>query len=161
MRKTIASLLFVIASAFPVSADGILGSKDFTLTIEDAGASAVTAPCLAAGGTVADAAGTDVCRFNANYCPAGWSQHQGWSTWSSHSQKFSPNYYPFANKCTTRDSFWNSVGVTVSAGSRAWSNVVGSPTGSNWAARPSACTLQLISITTPVTKRTQIGCLPN
>lgn len=162
MRKTIASLLFMLACSAPAFAEGVLGSKDFILTIEDAQASAVAAPCLVAGGEVVDAAGTEICRFTANYCPAGWSQHQNWSTWTSHGQTFS-GYYRFKTPgCTDRNSFWYN--PTLTAPARTWSNTAGNPWTQSYLYHPSNCNAfppYLVSVTAPVTKRIQIGCLPN
>jgi hypothetical protein len=162
MKQAIASVLLVLSSAIPASADSVLASQDFTLSIEEAApSSAIAAPCTAAGGEVADAAGTEVCRFTTTYCPAGWSQHQGWSTWTWHRVHLQGNYYPDPNSCSNNDSFQEAFGVYINTGSRSWSNYLANPSQVGFFSRRTACTFQTMTVTAPVEKRTQIGCLPN
>jgi hypothetical protein len=162
MKKLISALWVAATLSVPAYANNVLSSKDFTLTVEDAQASAVAAPCVAAGGTVVDAAGTEICQFTATYCPAGWSQHQSWSTWASHSQTFH-GYYGLADwLCTSQNSLYYN--WTLHTPVRDWSNTAGNPWTQQYLYHWSNCNAwppYLGVVTAPVTKRTQIGCLPN
>lgn len=98
------------------------------------------AECSAAGGTPITAGGSSICRFNAASCPAGWQQHQSWSTYTS-------------QQCG------NSCGTRCNTGALAWNNNTGAVPqclADNGTDNRQGCQSGVTFICNAI--RTQIGC---